>query len=75
MMKWYRWFFNSSTNHWSQYFYGGFGLATIAPNGLSMVANNWSTNEMVKIHRYGLGPELNIYAAPNISGFRYCHPL
>ena len=31
-----------------------FGLATIGLNGFSMVANHWSNNGMVTIHRYGL---------------------
>ena len=32
-----------------------FGLATIGTNGFSTVANHWSNNGMVTIHRYGLG--------------------
>ena len=31
-----------------------FGLATIGLGGFSMVANHWSNNGMVTIHRYGL---------------------
>ena len=32
-----------------------FVLATIGLNGFSMVANHWSNDGMVTIHRYGLG--------------------
>ena len=32
----------------------GFGQATIGLNGFSMVANHWSNDGMVTIHRYGL---------------------
>ena len=35
-----------------------FGLATIGLNGFSMVANHWSNDGMVTIHRYGL-PKTN----------------
>ena len=31
-----------------------FGLTTIGLNGFSMVANHWSNDGMVTIHRYGL---------------------
>ena len=31
-----------------------FGLATIGLNGFSMIANHWSNDGMVTIHRYGL---------------------
>ena len=31
-----------------------FGLATIGLNGFSMVANHWSNDGVVTIHRYGL---------------------
>ena len=31
-----------------------FGLATIGLDGFSMVANHWSNDGMVTIHRYGL---------------------
>ena len=54
-----------SINHWSRWFFclatiglDGFamvfGLATIGLNGFSMVANHWSNDGMVTIHRYGL---------------------
>ena len=32
-----------------------FGLAIIVLDGFSMVANHWSNDGMVTIHRYGLG--------------------
>ena len=54
-----------SINHWSRWFFRlatigldgfamVFGLATIGLNGFSMVANHWSNDGMVTIHRYGL---------------------
>ena len=54
-----------SINHWSRWFFrlatiglNGFamvfGLATIGLDGFSMVANHWSNDGMVTIHRYGL---------------------
>ena len=64
---WYQWFFNGfwSINHWPRCFFSlaaighdgfamVFGLATIGLNGFSMVANHWSNDGMVTIHRYGL---------------------
>ena len=64
---WYQWFFNGfwSINHWPRWFFSlatigldgfamVFGLATIGLNGFSMVANHWSNDGMVTIHRYGL---------------------
>ena len=64
---WYQWFFNGfwSINHWPRCFYSlatigldgfamVFGLATIGLDGFSMVANHWSNDGMVTIHRYGL---------------------
>ena len=55
-----------SINHWSRWFFRlatigldgfamVFGLATIGLDGFSMVANHWSNDGMVTIHRYGLG--------------------
>ena len=65
---WYQWFFNGfwSINHWPRCFFSlatigldgfamVFGLATIGLNGFSMVANHWSNDGMVTIHRSGLG--------------------
>ena len=54
-----------SINHWSRWFFRlatigldgfamVFGLATTGLDGFSMVANHWSNDEMVTIHRYGL---------------------
>ena len=54
-----------SINHWSRWFFSlaiigldgfamVFGLATIGLDGFSMVANHWSNDGMVTIHRYGL---------------------
>ena len=54
-----------SINHWPRWFFSlatigldgfamVFGLATIGLNGFSMVANHWSNDGMVTIHRYGL---------------------
>ena len=54
-----------SINHWSRWFFRlatigldgfamVFGLATIGLDGFSMVANHWSNDGMVTIHRYGL---------------------
>ena len=54
-----------SINHWSRWFFRlatigldgfamVFGLATIGLNGFSMIANHWSNDGMVTIHRYGL---------------------
>ena len=64
---WYQWFFNGfwSINHWPRWFFSlaaigldgfamVFGLATIGLDGFSMVANHWSNDGMVTIHRYGL---------------------
>ena len=64
---WYQWFFNGfwSINHWPRWFFSlatigldgfamVFGLATIGLNGFSMVANHWSNDGMVTIHRSGL---------------------
>ena len=64
---WYQWFFNGfwSINHWPRWFFSlatigldgfamVFGLATIGLNGFSMVANHWSNDGMVTIHRCGL---------------------
>ena len=64
---WYQWFFNGfwSINHWPRCFFSlatigldgfamVFGLATIGLDGFSMVANHWSNDGMVTIHRYGL---------------------
>ena len=52
-------------NHWSRWFFilvtigldgfaMDFGLASIGLNGFSMVADHWSNDGMVTIHRYGL---------------------
>ena len=70
---WYQWFFNGfwSINHWPRCFFSlatigldgfamVFGLATIGLDGFSMVANHWSNDGMVTIHRSGL-----------VSAFRY----
>ena len=54
-----------SINHWSRWFFRlatigldgfamVFGLVTIGLDGFSMVANHWSNDGMVMIHRYGL---------------------
>ena len=54
-----------SINHWSRWFFRlatigldgfamVFGLVTIGLDGFSMVANHWSNDGMVTIHRYGL---------------------
>ena len=54
-----------SINHWSRWSFSlatigldgfamDFGLATIGLDGFSMVANLWSNDGMVTIHRYGL---------------------
>ena len=64
---WYQWFFNGfwSINHWPRCFFSlatigldgfamVFGLATIGLDGFSMVANHWSNDGMVTIHRSGL---------------------
>ena len=72
---WYQWFFNGfwSINHWPRWFFSlatigldgfamVFGLATIGLNGFSMVANHWSNDGMVTIHRYGLPTSLHILA-------------
>ena len=59
-----------SINHWSRWFFRlatigldgfamVFGLATIGLDGFSMVANHWSNDGMVTIHRYGLGCNYN----------------
>ena len=74
----YQWFFNGfwSINHWPLWFFSlatigldgfamVFGLATIGLNGFSMVANHWSNNGMVTIHRYGL---VEVMVNPKISG-------
>ena len=56
-----------SINHWPRWFFSlttigldgfamVFGLATIGLNGFSMVANHWSNDGMVTIHRSGLAP-------------------
>ena len=60
-------FFNGfwSINHWPRWFFSlatigldgfamVFGLATIGLDGFPMVANHWSNDGMVTIHRYGL---------------------
>ena len=70
---WYQWFFNGfwSINHWPRCFFSlatigldgfamVFGLATIGLDGFSMVANHWSNDGMVTIHRYGLLADLSI---------------
>jgi hypothetical protein len=69
---WYQWFFNGfwSINHWPRCFFSlatigldgfamVFGLATIGLDGFSMVANHWSNDGMVTIHRSGLDPRLH----------------
>ena len=54
-----------SINHWSRWYFRlatigldgfamVFGVATIGLDGFSMVANHWSNDGMVTIHRYGL---------------------
>ena len=48
-----------------------FGLATIGLNGFSMVANHWSNDGMVTIHRYGLVP---IELAPGYQSPREAYP-
>ena len=50
---WPRWFFSLATIGLDG-FAMVFGLATIGLNGFSMVANHWSNDGMVTIHRYGL---------------------
>ena len=58
-------------NHWSRWFFSlatigldgfamVFGLATIGLDGFSMVANHWSNDGMVTIHRYGLVVRLEL---------------
>ena len=71
---WYQWFFNGfwSINHWPRCFFSlatigldgfamVFGLATIGLDGFSMVANHWSNDGMVTIHRSGLSHVLGIF--------------
>ena len=71
---WYQWFFNGfwSINHWPRWFFSlatigldgfamVFGLATIGLDGFSMVANHWSNDGMVTIHRYGLLIDIDIF--------------
>ena len=66
---WSQWFFSLATiglNGFAMVFVSAtigldgfamyFGLATIGLNGFSMVANHWSNDGMVTIHRYGLYP-------------------
>ena len=83
---WYQWFFNGfwSINHWPRCFFSlatigldgfamVFGLATIGLDGFSMVANHWSNDGMVTIHRSGL--EWCIDPHPlECSKFQMCRP-
>ena len=75
---WYQWFFNGfwSINHWPRCFFSlatigldgfamVFGLATIGLDGFSMVANHWSNDGMVTIHRSGLPPRMYRHTAPS----------
>ena len=48
------WFFLSLATIGLDGFAMVFGLATIGLDGFSMVANHWSNDGMVTIHRYGL---------------------
>ena len=60
-----------SINHWSRWFFRlatigidgfamVFGLVTIGLDGFSMVANHWSNDGMVTIHRYGLNAAMRV---------------
>ena len=57
---WYQWFCNGfwSGNHWYQWFFNGFvvqqPLDSMVFQWFPMVANHWSNDGMVTIHRYGL---------------------
>ena len=57
---WYQWFCNGfwSGNNWYQWFFNGFEvwqpLDTMVFQWFSMVANHWSNDGMVMIHRSGL---------------------
>ena len=57
---WKQWFSNGfwSENHWYQWFFNGFvvwqPLDTMVFQWFSMVANHWSDDGMVTIHRSGL---------------------
>ena len=70
---WYQWFCDGfwSGNHWYQWFFDGFvvqqPLDPMVCQWFPMVANHWSIDGMVTIHRYGLGgtnrrnlPRINI---------------
>ena len=63
---WYQWFCNGfwSGNHWYQWFFNGFvvqqPLDPMVFQWFPMVANHWSNDGMVTIHRYGLQYMLNI---------------
>ena len=50
---WFRWFFSLATIGLDG-FAMVFSLATIGLDDFSMVANHWSNDGMVTIHRYGL---------------------
>ena len=79
---WYQWFFNGfwSINHWPRWFFSlatigldgfamVFGLATIGLNGFSMVANHWSNDGMVTIHRYGLLHTFRLVSTFSLNNF------
>ena len=57
---WYQWFCNGfwSGNHWYQWFFNGFvvqqPLDSMVFQWFPMIANHWSNDGMVTIHRYGL---------------------
>ena len=48
LMEWYL------LNHWDQWFFNGFQSANHWLRCFSMVANHWSNDTMVTIHRFGL---------------------
>ena len=63
-IKKHQWFSGSSLplnewfgrNHWYQWFFNGFPLETMVFQWFPMVANHWSNDGMITIHRYGLFP-------------------
>ena len=83
---WYQWFFNGfwSINHWPRCFFSlatigldgfamVFGLATIGLDGFSMVANHWSNDGMVTIHRSCLAQSMS-HMTPRRSATRWRPP-
>ena len=55
-------------NHWTQWFFNGFEvrqpLDTMVFQWFSMVANHWSNDGMVTIHRSGLNPSMQCGMIP-----------